>query len=348
MNSSKNAFTYFPEGPNEGEETEAEKQLKFLLKKQLNTKIDIHEILQQKKEFSNVTHVELTSQTKGKVSLSELLKIENENEQKEYLQYLGLSETEINLYLEFSESGVPMKKSLIDPSIKKEQYKEIQKKIEDKLNNQKTSDTFAGAKALSRQAMEIEKSLYAGSKKELNNLKNMVTKVKSDDDVKHPDHPINNLNKILSDLLERKSAVNRDHKQVPDNNCSSYFDPAVYNAVVPIPLSEISSNRISLEEIKAMPRFKDYDPGVTSKTLFLKNLHRSVSLAELIALFNHFQCESCDDNKFIPIDYRLMSGRMKGQAFIKFPDLELAVKAYEAVNGYKLRDKPIIIMYGNK
>ncbi len=35
---------------------------------------------------------------------------------------------------------------------------------------------------------------------------------------------------------------------------------------------------------------------------------------------------------------------MKGQAFVAFPSVELAQHALEEVNGYILRDKPMVIV----
>lgn len=39
-----------------------------------------------------------------------------------------------------------------------------------------------------------------------------------------------------------------------------------------------------------------------------------------------------------------MDGRMKGQAFITFPSVELAREALTTVNGYLLKEKPVVIV----
>ena len=39
------------------------------------------------------------------------------------------------------------------------------------------------------------------------------------------------------------------------------------------------------------------------------------------------------------LQIRVMEGRMKGQAFVTFPSVELAT-----VNGYLLKDKPIVVV----
>lgn len=44
------------------------------------------------------------------------------------------------------------------------------------------------------------------------------------------------------------------------------------------------------------------------------------------------------------LQIRVMEGRMKGQAFVTFPSVELAREALTTVNGYLLKDKPIVVV----
>ena len=55
-------------------------------------------------------------------------------------------------------------------------------------------------------------------------------------------------------------------------------------------------------------------PLSTTQTLYLKNLNPKVSEADLVALFIKFQHK--DGPKIV---FRLMKGRMKGQAFVTLP-----------------------------
>lgn len=48
--------------------------------------------------------------------------------------------------------------------------------------------------------------------------------------------------------------------------------------------------------------------------LYLKNLGPRVTLRELVALFARFQEEGGQ-----PVQFRLLQGRMRGQAFLTFP-----------------------------
>ena len=49
------------------------------------------------------------------------------------------------------------------------------------------------------------------------------------------------------------------------------------------------------------------------QVLFLKNLSAKVKREDLVALFNRYHTNSSEK-----IDYKLMTGRMKGQAFVTF------------------------------
>lgn len=75
--------------------------------------------------------------------------------------------------------------------------------------------------------------------------------------------------------------------------------------------------------------------------LYLKNLSPRVTERDLVSLFARFQ-----EKKGPPIQFRMMTGRMRGQAFITFPNTEIAWQALRLVNGYKLRGKILVIEFG--
>ncbi|GAB5584800.1 RNA-binding protein 41 isoform X1 [Prionailurus iriomotensis] len=115
-----------------------------------------------------------------------------------------------------------------------------------------------------------------------------------------------------------------------------------------VPEDEIQRNRLSEEEIRKIPMFSSYNPGEPNKTilqqtlvLYLKNLSPRVTERDLVSLFARFQ-----EKKGPPIQFRMMTGRMRGQAFITFPNKELAQQALHLVNGYKLRGKILVIEFG--
>lgn len=115
----------------------------------------------------------------------------------------------------------------------------------------------------------------------------------------------------------------------------------VTGAVESISEEEIRGNRQTVEEIRQIPRFQNYQQGEPSKVLCLKNLSLCAKLAHLVSLFYRFQTPGDP-----PLLYRLLTGRLKGQAFITFPDCETATRALDLVNGYCLMGKPIVIEFG--
>lgn len=103
----------------------------------------------------------------------------------------------------------------------------------------------------------------------------------------------------------------------------------------------IVKNRLTLEEIKQIPKFEKYSPGTKSKVLYIKNLSNKVTEDDLVALFIRFQSDNEEK-----LHFRLLSGRMKGQAFVTFPSVEKATSAMDLVHGLNYKGKPIIIQYG--
>lgn len=59
------------------------------------------------------------------------------------------------------------------------------------------------------------------------------------------------------------------------------------------------------------------------QVLYLKNLSPRVTERDLVSLFARFQ-----EKKGPPIQFRMMTGRMRGQAFITFPSKQLHVDNY--------------------
>uniref|UniRef100_A0A4X2L0V9 RNA-binding protein 41 n=1 Tax=Vombatus ursinus TaxID=29139 RepID=A0A4X2L0V9_VOMUR len=104
---------------------------------------------------------------------------------------------------------------------------------------------------------------------------------------------------------------------------------------------EILRNRLSEEDIRKIPMFASYSPGEPNKVLYLKNLSPRVTEKELVSLFARFQ-----EKKGPPIQFRVLTGRMKGQAFITFPNMEMAQQALLLVNGYNLLGKTLVIEFG--
>ncbi|KAM8966001.1 LOW QUALITY PROTEIN: RNA-binding protein 41 [Sarcophilus harrisii] len=128
--------------------------------------------------------------------------------------------------------------------------------------------------------------------------------------------------------------------------------PKKVTELVVVPEDEIKRNRLSEEDIRKIPMFASYNPGVTRyrpkqashtypQVLYLKNLSPRVTEKELVSLFARFQ-----EKKGPPIQFRVLTGRMKGQAFVTFPNMEMAQQALLLVNGYNLLGKTLVIEFG--
>ncbi|NWS50860.1 RBM41 protein, partial [Probosciger aterrimus] len=135
---------------------------------------------------------------------------------------------------------------------------------------------------------------------------------------------------------ERSPSVPAARPHQPPPSLVVIRDPVEF-----VPEEEICKNRLSEEELRSIPRFSSYHPGDPSKVLYLKNLGPRVTMKDLVSLFARFQKEDSP-----PIQFRLLSGRMRGQAFITFPDVQSAQDAMHLVNGYKLQGKPLVIEFG--
>ncbi|KAK2828424.1 hypothetical protein Q5P01_019458 [Channa striata] len=128
-----------------------------------------------------------------------------------------------------------------------------------------------------------------------------------------------------------------------DHQAGSAGPLTVRGKIETIADEEILKNRESEEGIRSIPRFRNYQPGQPSKVLCVKNLSAQASVAQLVALFSKFEPENGP-----PVLYRLLTGRLKGQAFITLRDAETAQKAMQLVHGYRLLGKPLVVEFGRE
>ncbi|CAN4112500.1 unnamed protein product [Withania somnifera] len=91
-------------------------------------------------------------------------------------------------------------------------------------------------------------------------------------------------------------------------------------------LEELKSGRLPPEEILSLPMFKNYCAGNPSQILYLKNLAKEVTVDDIYFIFGIF-FGSNDEAKSSLAVKLMQEGRMRGQAFITFPSVELAQNA---------------------
>ncbi|XP_066598975.1 RNA-binding region-containing protein 3 [Prorops nasuta] len=108
---------------------------------------------------------------------------------------------------------------------------------------------------------------------------------------------------------------------------------------------ELSDNRITPNDQRILPVFKNYHPGIPSNRLYIKNLAKHVTIDDLHYIYKKYVLPESEKNE-IGYDVRLMQeGRMKGQAFVTLQNTKQAQLALNETNGYILKDKPMVVQY---
>lgn len=110
-------------------------------------------------------------------------------------------------------------------------------------------------------------------------------------------------------------------------------------------LEELKSGRLPPEEILSLPMFKNYCAGNPSQILYLKNLAKEVIVDDIYFIFGSL-FGSIDEAKSSLAVKLMQEGRMRGQAFVTFPSVELAQNALNLVNGFVFKGKPVVIQFG--
>lgn len=332
--------------PGKGTQSEAEDHLRDMLKVQLLTDVTFQSESRKRKSFCDpIVYENSNEKASGVMTLTEYNKFDVCKQKEEELSQLGLDPDEVELKM--IDSGLVSKESKrrnygVNPSIEFDRRKAIQEKIRSKEEQLSRQTTFSNVRSMSRHAMEVEKSLNRGTEKS-NTLSHLVQSHYKDDPALDAvlKGYTNRLNSDISTGSSRRSpncdneTFHADESPLADDNGNE--------CIIPLDEEVIKRHRLTVEEIRQIPRFKDYVPGPPTQVLYLKNLVKRVSDADLQALFNRFET-----HRTKKIQIRLMTGRMRGQAFLTFTDKEIATQAFDLVNGYQLYGRPIIIQYGRK
>ncbi|XP_071425694.1 RNA-binding protein 41 [Pithys albifrons albifrons] len=358
-------------------ETEGERQLKSLLHHQLDTTVSIEQCKSKRRCFAPAAFYKpFGEEAAGALTLSQFQALQESNKETSSLRELGLSDSEIQLWKNRTStrkgSGLGAA-----PEATQDRLHAIQEKMEERQRILALPQRFAGSKQLSRREMEIENALFQGTDRHsfLRALYHEDDTQKKGTDEKDP---MVHLESVYQELLSKKCP-----EKVQPSESDSFLCPSVApqgpvaekssppdqeeqaeqatSPSVPatkphqsspgpviikepvefVPEEEIHKNRLSEEELRKIPRFSSYHPGEPSKVLYLKNLGPRVTMKDLVSLFARFQKE---DSPLI--QFRLLSGRMRDQAFITFPDTDSAQSALQLLNGYNLQGKPLVIEFG--
>lgn len=108
--------------------------------------------------------------------------------------------------------------------------------------------------------------------------------------------------------------------------------------------NQLANNRISANDQRLLPVFKNYHPGKPSNRLYIKNLTKQVEEKDLHFIYRKYIVPELKTE--FEYDVRLMQeGRMKGQAFITLQNVEQAQLALNETNGFILKDKPMVVQF---
>ncbi|KAK7377743.1 hypothetical protein VNO80_03175 [Phaseolus coccineus] len=138
------------------------------------------------------------------------------------------------------------------------------------------------------------------------------------------------LNKHTDD--ETTQELQEPEKDAPDPN--KFLTP-----------DELEKGKLPPEEILSLPMFKNYTAGNPAPVLYVKNLAKDVIADDLYYIFGSLfgSVEAAKSGLQVKL---MQEGRMRGQAFLTFPSIELAHLALNRVNGYVIKGKPMIIQFG--
>uniref|UniRef100_A0ABM5EVN3 RNA-binding protein 41 n=1 Tax=Pogona vitticeps TaxID=103695 RepID=A0ABM5EVN3_9SAUR len=341
-------------------ETEGERQLKTLLQHQLDTSASLEQCLSKRRRFAPAAlYKPFGEEAAGTHSLLQFQALQESSQEMASLRELGLSEAEIHLWKNRVSAGKGSGLGAA-PEAAQARIQAIQEKIAERQRILSLPQRFAGSKQLNRREMEIENSLFQGTDRH-SFLRMLYYQDETGQTATCKEGPLAQLETVYQELLGQPSAEPLQPPQdeppgptgsVPPSGPLAAQDSVppqqsgmitVREAVALVPEEEIVRNRLSVDEIRRMPRFSSYAPGEPSEVLYLKNLSRHVTVRDLLSLFARFQ-----ERDGPPIRFRLLSGRMRGQAFVTFPSISTAEAALQLANGFSLLGRPLVIEFGRK
>ncbi|XP_068268024.1 RNA-binding protein 41 [Nyctibius grandis] len=358
-------------------ETEGERQLKSLLHHQLDTTVSIEQCKSKRRCFAPAAFYKpFGEEAAGALTLSQFQALQESNKETASLRELGLSDSEILLWKNQASTGKGSGLGAA-PQATQDRLHAIQEKMEERQRILALPQRFAGSKQLSRREMEIENALFQGTDRH-SFLRALYHQDDTQKRVTDEKDPMVHLESVYQELLSKKwpeevqptksepclcpslapQGPVAEESSLPDEEeraeqARSPSLPAtrphqspprhviIKEPVEFVPEEEICKNRLSEEELRNIPKFSSYHPGEPNKVLYLKNLSPRVTMKDLVSLFARFQKEDSP-----PIQFRLLSGRMRGQAFITFSDIQSAQDAMLLVNGYNLQGRPMVIEFG--
>ncbi|OQR91075.1 hypothetical protein THRCLA_09115 [Thraustotheca clavata] len=125
-----------------------------------------------------------------------------------------------------------------------------------------------------------------------------------------------------------------------------FTEPSTCGTLIPRPgvisEAELNRTRLTTEELSQEKHMKNYTQGIPSCVLYVKNIAKSVDESDLRFVFG---CVFPSDTDMGLMSIKLFKeGRLKGQAFIEYPNIALATLALQTIHGVCLDNKPLIVV----
>lgn len=348
--------------PGQGTETEAEKEFKKLLDQQMNISANANE---KKVNFITSTR-EIMGTASGFMTLKQFQQVSETDKKTNELRSLGFTDLQIGVMLQQEGAAeAPTKKRKIaecfvpHPDYVTQSLNEL-KELQEKRDAELLAAENAGPQ-MSRHRLQLEAALLQGkthlplahiyvngAKKYTQQLSEINSTGASVNDILLPassyppssdSPPSSPSNRSPSPTANNGKANGTDKGNANGKEKSEKV--VITGKVESIDESEFEKGRLSAEEIAK--QFPSYSAGTPSKVLFVKNLDKDVTAQDLVSVFIRFQEEGKDK-----IGFKLLDGRMKGQAFITFHDEQTATKALNLVHGFVFKNKPMIIQYSKQ
>lgn len=112
------------------------------------------------------------------------------------------------------------------------------------------------------------------------------------------------------DSKQRDEITKLEIKEKKTYSCQSQNFYTIKNGeIVKVNSPESETKKLTIDEIKKISKFQNYEKGEPSKVLYLKNLANGVRESDLECVFQDFM------NDILSI--KIMTGRMQGQVFIE-------------------------------
>ncbi|KAA3473018.1 RNA-binding 40 [Gossypium australe] len=120
---------------------------------------------------------------------------------------------------------------------------------------------------------------------------------------------------------QKDDGADDDHKQILEEPNEEGLDAKQFASA-----DELEKGKLPPEEILSLPMFKNYTAGNPASVLYIKNLAKDVVPEDFYFIFGSLF--GSIDAATSGLNVKLMQeGRMRGQAFVTFPSVELAHRA---------------------